>query len=223
MSLTRESVRARHDKTIEFLQAPHTLKEIASAVGTSYHTARNDVIALIAEEIVRPYGELNSKGEHLFIAGRKRPMPMVLIGTKQHPIVNLATGFPSTQGAGAKEGVHTILSVLMELMNIVGDEKPTNPKTLISYRAALAKAKIQVNNAIAVADAMLKADVLWDPVRIHSIAGDESFDIDAVSAAYSAYLDMEAERARTSNTTSLTGEAENKGEGNADVDEEREA
>ena len=215
-SMRGMGVTTRHERILEFLAEPHTLKEIEALTGTSYYTARNDVLALINASKVRPLGELNGKGENLFVSGGKRPMPVFIVVPEesvspngiQLTLAEVATNFAKNPSmATSIAELRNGLQVALEIAYMATHED-ADPKRLLEWRKIVSIARDRAKFLYDVYGGMLRDERVFDAKFIPDMKHDLEFDSEEVTAYYNRYLAWaEREEARLNKRESSNDEA----------------
>lgn len=202
-SLQEQTKQARLQEIEVLCKTPHSIKQIAAAIGTSYHTARNDVTDMVKNKRLRHAVGL-SEGSMTFVTGETRPMPMFHVEASNSMISlkDIASSAPRAAKQGtttstAAVGVATIAADLLHHVALIETGVPIETKHLLEIRKELAGYYGLLNSTAKVAKQMLDSHVLWNVERLAAIALDETWDAAKANAWQDAVIQTAIEKSQT--------------------------
>lgn len=172
----------RLEQLLEALQEPHSIKELATMVGQSYHTIRRDIEELQDAGKVTLAG--GYKGRSIaYIAGAKRPLPM--LGNKM-------TGTPSsiteyvrawdkggrTMAENAAAGFPELLIELLYYARQIADGNEISTKDLSNLRQRFTRGQMVLNAYASFFQQILAYKIMWDVRVMGQLAEDPDFPVD---------------------------------------------
>lgn len=188
--LQKLAIEQRHERILEFIRAPKTIQQIATELGVSYHTARNDIVDLVKRDHAQPAKERSEHGKTMYVSGGKRPMPVILIGRNRatlQEVVLAAANKPEQALKPMHISLDTIYQIAALLLVNAASEVPTEQKTLNEFRKTLSDSMMHIQRAMDVAKQMLAAPNLWNPETIKTLKSDTEFNEVAIQKAYLEY------------------------------------
>lgn len=184
---------------MELLKEQRSIRDVSNNIGCSYHTARNDLMDLVAQGLARQTGSMNERGEGLFIAGGKRPMVELLVNNQAERVDALVKNWcanpamPNTYRAN-----HTVMQIATELMwQAKHTDALADQVTLNNWKKALVHARPLIQRMLDICDGLIKNERLWIPEQLQLVGTDPEFNAQEIEQAYVAYLTFVEERDRS--------------------------
>ncbi|HET7713343.1 MAG TPA: hypothetical protein VFK94_02845 [Patescibacteria group bacterium] len=186
---------ARRRKALDTFNVPATIKDLESALGVNYHTARRITIELLDLGQIKPNGNMRERHILYIRSSKGNMMPSIYnqYGDTHFDLIDYLkgmkdAGFPATSSEVAARSFLTTVLELMHLCSVVKEHGSVETERLEELHNQVINNIALLKSTTNMLQQLAEYEIFWSNEGLKRIASSNGFDNVLISNIYATYL-----------------------------------